>query len=145
MEPLEVLLTPHVWLQIPADVRNEMTKAFGIPSSESPRCVTQAGMTKIESDGHTVNDLRKLNVTSMQEFLGFTTVDPKADLHALLQLCAKKVWEQLHPVIEEKIEAEEEEIKPQPVEDKAIVFSKRRGRPPKHLEGGKMPMIGQTL
>jgi len=106
---IKVLLTPFAWLQLNSEVRNGLTKAFNIRSSTSPRCVTQNGMTRVESDGKTVEDLMALNAESMQKWLGFTNIDPNADIHALLGMCADKMEKELHPseVVEPQMHSKE--------------------------------------
>ncbi len=103
---IQVLLTPFAWLQLNSEMRNGLSKAFGLRSSTSPRCVTQNGVTKIESDGKTVEDLMGMNAESMQKWLGFTTIDPEADIHALLGMCADKMEAELHPPVEEVVTVE---------------------------------------
>jgi hypothetical protein len=98
MQKIEVLLTPHAWLQAPADVRNLLKKEFGFTRSSSPQCTVERGITRIQSDGCTVDDLRAMNPESMQKWLGFKEIDAEADVHALLQMCADKAEAMLHPV-----------------------------------------------
>lgn len=88
---IEVFITPYTWLQLSTDTRVKLAKAFDMKRSTSPRCVTERGVTKVESDGFTVDDLRKMNVESMQQWLGFTTIDPNADINALLGMCADRI------------------------------------------------------
>jgi hypothetical protein len=90
---LEILITPHLWLQLAADVRNYLSKEFKLNRSTSPRCVTYGGKTVIESDGHTVDDLRGLNVESMQAYSGSKSVD----INELFAECAAKALDVLHP------------------------------------------------
>ncbi len=94
---LEVLLTPHIWLQASTVVRSHLSKEFSLSASTTPRCVTERGMTRIESDGYTVNDLRKLNAESMQKWLGFEDIDPEADLNALFAMCVDRIEARLAP------------------------------------------------
>jgi hypothetical protein len=101
---IEILLTPHTWLQASTLTRKHLADQFGLKRSTSPRCVTERGFTRIESDGHTVDDLRAMNVESMQEYLGFTSIDPNANVHALFKMCVEKI-EALH-----KPEAVEEQV-----------------------------------
>lgn len=91
---IQVLITPHAWLQIGPSVRQRLSREFKLKKSAPPRCVTQNGRTVVESDGHSVEDLAGLNAESMQEWLGFTNVDPDADIHALLGLCAKRAMDE---------------------------------------------------
>lgn len=92
---IQVLITPHVWLQAKPTVRNMLAKEFSMTRSAPHRCVTAGGITRIESDGYTVDDLKALNAESMQRWLGFTTIDPEADIHALFSLCVDRVSEAL--------------------------------------------------
>jgi hypothetical protein len=88
---IEVLITPNIWLQITPETRNKLAKEFNMHRTSSPVCVTELGQTHIQSDGFTVDDLRGLNVRSMQEWLGFTTIDENANLVALLELVIKRI------------------------------------------------------
>jgi len=92
---IERLLTPNIWLQALPVVRNHLAKAFKTERSASPRIVTELGNTRVESDGFTVEDLRVFSVESMQEWLGFTTIDPMTDVNALFEMCATKAEETL--------------------------------------------------
>ena len=84
---IEILLTPHIWLQVRPDVRVALAKEFGTQRSTSPRCITEGGITRVESDGFTIQDLRVFGVESMQKWLGFVNIDVDADLHALFGMC----------------------------------------------------------
>jgi len=107
-----VMITPHIWLQLSPTTRNNISKAFDMKRSSSPVCITERGVTRIESDGFTVGDLSALNVESMQKFLGFQEVDESADIHALLAMCARKV---------DGLVAEEAHVEPVTVEEKVVV------------------------
>lgn len=86
---IEVILTPHAWLQVSTEVRNKLAKEFGMSRSGTPRCVTEMGLTRIESDGFTIEDLRALNVESMTEWLKGYNIKPETnDLHYLLGMCS---------------------------------------------------------
>lgn len=80
----------------------------------------QNGVTKIESDGKTVEDLMKLNAESMQTWLGFTKIDPEADIHALLGMCADKMEKELHPSL--VVEVETPVIEPKQTTEAAKPF-----------------------
>lgn len=124
---LEVLITPHTWLQLSPEIRNYLAKEFKLTRSSTPRCVTQGGISKIESDGFTVDDLRGLNEESMRAWTG----SQFEDLHALLAECAEKAYKALHPpepeVLPEVVENSVPEVKTPVIED----LSPKRGRPPK--------------
>ncbi len=105
-----VLITPQIWLQINHLTRLALKKQFGIKGTSSPSCVTERGVTRIESDGHSVEDLKALNAVSMQEYLGFEKIDPAADIHALLAMCVEKI---------ERVGGQLEQAK---VEDTAVDF-----------------------
>ena len=91
----ENLVSPTLWLQASPEVRNLIAKEFGMERSTSPRCVNELGHTRIESDGFTVDDLRALNVISLQQWMGFTNVDPQADLFALFKMCVNRAQEMI--------------------------------------------------
>lgn len=123
------MITPHIWLQLSPSTRNSLSKAFDMKRSSSPVCITERGVTRVESDGFTVSDLSALNVESMQKFLGFQEIDEKADIHALLAMCARKV---------DGVGVEEAPVEPAAVEEVAaavepapVVEKKSPGRPKK--------------
>jgi len=86
---IEILLTPHIWLQASPEVRLRLAKAFGLKRSTSPRCIVERGVTRIESDGYTVEDLRLMNRYTMHKFLGRPMIDLDADLHKLFIACVE--------------------------------------------------------
>ena len=95
---IEVLITPHSWLQIPTETRNELAKDFGMSRSGTPRCVTELGVTKIESDGYTIEDLRALSVESMTEWLLKYNIKPENnEIHYLLGMCAGMKMRKMTP------------------------------------------------
>ena len=67
--------------------RLKLAKIFNMRKSSGPIAVTQNGQTKIESDGYTIEDLKKISVSSMQDYLGFAESD---DLFTLFQMCVDK-------------------------------------------------------
>lgn len=132
-----VLITPQIWLQINHLTRLALKKQFNIPRTASPSCVTERGVTRIESDGHSVEDLKALNAKSMQEYLGFENIDPDADIHALLAMCVEKI-ERVGGQVEIEPQATEQVTRPvepqsQLVEAKEAVVAqpKKPGRPKK--------------
>src|ERR1035437_2627927 len=114
----EILLTPHVWLQVSPEIRNTLIKEFGMKRSTTPRCVTERGITRVESDGFTVEDLKALNVESMQKWLGFSTIDDSADLNSLLLMVVHAI-EKRSEVVEDKVEV--------PPVDKFCAFCDSKG------------------
>lgn len=87
---MEILLTPHQWLTIPHLTRLKLSQDFKLSRTGQNLMTTRNGQGILESDGHTVNDLRGINVTSMQEYLGFKDIDPEADFFALLEMTVEK-------------------------------------------------------
>jgi len=128
---IEILITPHIWLQLTPVVRNELAKAFGMKRSTSPVCITERGMTRVESDGFTVSDLTALNAESMQKFLGFQEIDLKANLIALLEMCADRVTPVEEVISEEAIIEMETEQTPAEAPVAVQEAPKKMGRPPK--------------
>lgn len=137
-----VLITPQIWLQINHLTRLALKKQFNIKRTASPSCVTQHGVTRIESDGHSVEDLKALNAVSMQEYLGFKKIDPAADIHALLAMCVEKIERVGGQVEAEQAEGEDvavELYEDAPLEDKKTEevkelveeVKKKPGRPKK--------------
>lgn len=97
MNQIEVLLTPHQWLTIPHLIRLKLAADFKLVKSTGSLITTKGGYSVIESDGHTVNDLRGINVISMQEYLGFTEPNPDEDFFALLHMVVDKAEKALEP------------------------------------------------
>ncbi len=91
----ENLITTQLWLQASTPVRQHISEEFGMKRSTSPRCITELGETRIESDGFTLEDLRALNVITMQKWLGFSKIDLQADVFALFEMCAQKAEKDL--------------------------------------------------
>ena len=121
MQNIEILLTPHLWLQLSAVVRNYLAKEFKMRRSSSPQCTVSRGMTVIQSDGHTIDDLRAMNVESMQAWLGFQTIDPEADINALFVLCARKAEQNLTPpAVENVLQEVAKNIESKPEEPKEV-------------------------
>lgn len=100
MTQIEILLTPHQWLTIPHLVRLKLAADFKLPKSGGSLMTTRNGQGVLESDGHSVNDLRGINIQSMSEYLGFAVTDPNADFFALLHLTVEKAEKSLEPVEE---------------------------------------------
>lgn len=97
---LEILITPPIWLQLSPEIRNFIVSEFHLTRSTSPRCVTERSITRIESDGYTVDDLRKLSPLTMQEWLGFSEIKPDANVHALLCMVADRAELALRSMVE---------------------------------------------
>lgn len=112
---IEILLTPHVWLQVKPETRVKLAKAFGMKRSTSPRCIVERGISRIESDGHTIEDLRALNVYSMHKFLGLPMIDLSADIHKLFSECVDMI-ERVDAVEDTEARKEEEKATEPPVE-----------------------------
>ena len=58
-------LTPFEWLQLPVEIRNLFKATFQIPRSGG----SIVNNNKLESDGHTIQDLSKVSLKSLQEYL----------------------------------------------------------------------------
>lgn len=63
---------PAIWLQQPLEVRQQIAKDFHLTRSGGNSVTTDNGKTRIDSDGFTVDDLRKLTLQAMQEYVGST-------------------------------------------------------------------------
>lgn len=59
-------LTPFEWLQFSTETQNLFKETFHIPRS-SGTIVTD---NRVESDGHTIEDLSVVNPETLQEYLG---------------------------------------------------------------------------
>ena len=108
-----------MWVSLPNEVRHRIRKIFSIPQSSN--VIVSDG--RIESDGTTNEDLRKLTILKMQEYL----VDDSSDFHKLFDKTVAKVNEELYPKI---ASTEVKQPMPEPVVA-AITSPKKRGRPAK--------------
>lgn len=59
-------LTPYEWLQMPRELRILFRETFNIPRSGG----TIVTGNKIESDGYTVEDLSRVSLKTLQDYLG---------------------------------------------------------------------------
>jgi uncharacterized membrane protein len=93
---IEKLLTQYVWLKFSHQERILMREVFGIPKSSGIR--TTNGI--IESDGSNENDLKVVNVQSMQAFLE----TDESDFDSLLNMTVEKIDEMLEDEAKQKEE-----------------------------------------
>lgn len=105
-------LTPFEWLQLPPDIRRMFKETFNIPRSSGTVVIGD----RVESDGHTIDDLSRVSLKSLQEYLG--TEEDHWD--RLLQLTINKMEngndKELDPAIAES-----------PRVEQGTVSGKRRG------------------
>ena len=59
-------LSPYEWLQLPIEVRNLFKVTFQIPRTGG----AIVNNNRLESDGHTYQDLSVVSLKSLQEYLG---------------------------------------------------------------------------
>lgn len=85
---IEKLITPPIWLMAKPETRAALAKEFGLKRSGSPVGTTVGGKYRVDSDGYTVDDLRRVNVHSMGKFLGEGAT---GDVFDLFQACVDKV------------------------------------------------------
>lgn len=78
-------LLPQEWLQMPIEIRNLFKITFQIPRTGG----AIVNNNRLESDGHTTQDLSVVSLKSLQEYLG-TTED---HWDKLLQLTINKMEE----------------------------------------------------
>jgi hypothetical protein len=76
-------LVPYEWLQLPVPIRNLFKATFQIPRSGGSNVIGD----KIVSDGHTIDDLSRVSLKSLQEYLGTT----ETHWDKLLQLTINKM------------------------------------------------------
>jgi len=89
---IEITITPYVWLQVPPETRNALAKEFDIKCTGTPRCITELGNTRVESDGFTIDDLRVLTVERMTEWLKKRGVNYQStDINYLFGLCVDEI------------------------------------------------------
>jgi len=58
-------LTPYEWLQFPMQIRDLFIKWFSIPRTGGSQVIGD----KVISDGHTIEDLSKVSLASLQAYL----------------------------------------------------------------------------
>lgn len=123
---LENLLTTYHWLQLSNEERLLIKKTFGVHRSGG----TIIEDNKVKSDGHTVDDLRAINVESMQKFLESENED--------FDTLWNGVIETIRDMIEEEKVRKEKEILKQLAEERrgsllnvveSIVESIKKTRP----------------
>lgn len=103
---LENLLTTYHWLQLSNEERMLIKKIFKIRRSGG----TVVEDNKVKSDGHTVDDLRAVNIESMQEFLDSKNENFDALWHGVI--------ETIRDMIIEEEEKRKQEIKKQQSEER---------------------------
>jgi hypothetical protein len=104
---IEKLLTQYVWLKFSHQERILMREVFGIPKSSGIR--TTNGI--IESDGSNENDLKVVNVQSMQAFLE----TDESDFDSLLNMTVEKIDEMLEDEAKQKEEIARQDGTNQPI------------------------------
>lgn len=62
---MEYQLSPNQWLTLPLEVRHRIAETFKVPRSKGTTVVGNV----VQSDGYTFEDLAKITVEGMQDFL----------------------------------------------------------------------------
>ena len=68
--PIVHQLTNTIWLSLDGEVKTRLKEIFGIPKSSGARMIQVDGVGKLESDGHTNEDLAHVTLEKMAVFLG---------------------------------------------------------------------------
>lgn len=131
---MKLFLNQREWCALPQEVRYRLADQFSIGKSEGVHMEQQNGITTLFSDGHSQNDLMKLNAGAMMDLLG-----EGPDFMNLLQ----RVIQKLDPNAPQPPEALEPEITTvttlNPTVDEPNTEPKRKGMPkggwPRKLPG----------
>lgn len=117
----QIVLSTHMWISLPNEVRWKLRRVFGIPQSSN--VVVNDG--KLETDGTTPEDFKYLTVEKMQKYLS----DDSTDFHKLFDSSVAKITEELYGAkgVQETIEVSSTEAVTVVIEPK-----KTRGRPKKN-------------
>ena len=126
-----VQLYKHEWLKLPQETRRLLSEAFGIRKTEGVSIIQTPKGAVFESDGTSNNELKKISLETMKEFLG----DSMPIIHKetpdvfslLLELTIKKLYGQ--PVV-----ASVSYVDTQRNEIVSGSLKRRPGRPPKKKE-----------
>lgn len=134
------MITPQLsvnqWLELPLYVKNRLKEIFSIPKSDGAYVENNV----IRSDGHTYEDLSRVSVQAMQEFLQVKDTD----FYILLNQVIEKIEQELKDQEEETarlLEEEEEQAQAQyetqvidavkNISEMSKNITKKRGRPKK--------------
>lgn len=123
-------ILPHEWMQYSQQTKMRLKEIFDIPQSSSVSVVDN----RVESDGHTLEDLSRISVEKMKVFTGSSN----EDFRELLGITINKIISEADVVVsenknnEESTKKTEESISTEAPEQKQ---GASRGRPKKGREG----------
>lgn len=101
---MEKLVAIHQWLSLGNEERLYLREVFKIPRSSGTIMLDG----KLQSDGHTLNDLRAINVESMQKYLGTSETNFDKLLDLVVEKTIVEVTKQREAVLK-KMESEHQE------------------------------------
>lgn len=87
------ILSIHMWVSLPNEVRYRIRTLFNIPRSSNT--IVSDGV--IETDGTTNEDFKALTIEKMQNYLGETSTD----FHKLFDKVVAKIIEEMNPTKKE--------------------------------------------
>jgi hypothetical protein len=102
------VLTTHLWLQLPTEVRQQLSRDLGLTRSGTASIITSGSATRVESDGHTASDLAALTPERLAEYAGVTG---ETDTVRLLELAARKAQSRVSATGAERDAEEIEKLK----------------------------------
>ena len=121
---MQPILSVSTWVSLSNEVRNRIRAIFEIPRSS--HVVVNDG--RVETDGTTYEDLKKLTVEKMQSYVG----DNSTDFHKLFDMVVAKVTEELLQEKQPKVIVTRSVTQETPV---TVIIPpttpKKRGRPAK--------------
>lgn len=91
---------PHIFIQVPKDLRDYIAKVFGVKQSG----ITEVRDSTVISDGRTVEDLSVINEETMEAYVG-----SKETFARLWEITISKAKSELYPPI--PLPVDEEPIK----------------------------------
>lgn len=102
---MEKLVTVSQWLRLSSPERLMFREVFGIPRSSGT--ISLDG--KLSSDGHTENDLKHINIGSMQDFLDTESIN----FYELFDLSVEKIKKLVNDRLKQTEDVEKEENRKQ--------------------------------
>jgi len=84
---MNIILSTHMWVSLPNEVRRRIRVVFGIPKSG----FTEVSDGVIISDGVTQEDFKSLTINKMKEYLG----EESDDFHKLFDKVVAKINDEI--------------------------------------------------
>ena len=86
---MEIQVSVPEWVKLPHETRVELAKQFNLKKSKGAQVEFIGGITVLQSDGYTHDDLRDITIEKMQDYLK----SEETDFIKLFNACVEKVDE----------------------------------------------------